>query len=208
MKNLLLVVSILLIPSLVFSVKETKEVEEVKKVEKEKKGTGVKEVIVDNFEGEKLNWRGIAFISSKEGGQEESTEDVIKIELNKNEKYVKNGKQSLKVEYSVKNPSDLKFAQISITSDKPLGENNAISLWIFKVKGKMSLEFALFDNVSWKKRLSQAVPLNFEGWKLITLSLNDFTTVPNWSKDNAKVIQIAIRGEGIFYLDDLKFIKK
>jgi len=208
MKNLLLVVSILLIPSLVFSVKETKEVEEVKKVEKEKKGTGVKEVIVDNFEGEKLNWRGIAFISSKEGGQEESTEDVIKIELNKNEKYVKNGKQSLKVEYSVKNPSDLKFAQISITSDKPLGENNAISLWIFKVKGKMSLEFALFDNVSWKKRLSQAVPLNFEGWKLITLSLNDFTTSPNWSKDNAKVIQIAIRGEGIFYLDDLKFIKK
>ncbi|MFH1824562.1 MAG: chondroitinase family protein [Candidatus Firestonebacteria bacterium] len=199
MRKIILVLSLLLISGLSFSAKEVKKTDEVKEVKK---------VTVDNFEGEKCNWNGLAFISAKEGGQEQSTEDTIKVDINKNEKYVKNGKQSLKVEYSVKNPSDLKFAQISIVSDKPIGENNAISFWLFKAKGKASLEFALFDNVSWKKRLSQAVPLNFEGWKLITLSLDEFTTSPNWDKGKARVLQIAVRGETNFYLDDLKFTKK
>lgn len=132
-------------------------------------------------------------------------EDTINVEINKDAKFVKTGKQSLKVEYKMKNPSESKFAQLGYSSKKPMGDNNAISFWVYKAKGKASITVTLFDSVKWKKRISQAIPLNFEGWKSITLLNTDFTAAPDWDKVN--VIQFIVKGDASFYLDNVKFVK-
>ena len=214
MKKLALIISLLLVPCICIAAGEAKK--EVKK-EPVKKGAvepakeQVKEVksadiVVDGFEGEKAKWKGLAFISGKDGGQEETAEDKIKLDIEKDAKFVKSGKQSMKVQYTMKNPSANKFAQLGYTSDKPMGGNNAVSFWINnKAKGKASLTVTLFDNIDWNKRISQPVQLNFEGWKLVTLSAADFTTAPGW--DKVIVVQVIVKGDALFYLDDLKFTK-
>ena len=159
-------------------------------------------VIVDNFEEAKTKWLGFTYISNPEG-QEQTAEDTLKLSVNSDEKYVKSGKQSLKIEYATNPASKNKFAMVSFTSAKPMGENDSLSFWINKAKGKSSLEIALFDD-KWKKSISQPIPLA-DGGKVITLKRADFTAAPKW--ENMKVIQITIRGDAVLYLDDVKFTK-
>lgn len=217
MKKIILIASFFVVPCICFAASSAKKDVKKEPVKKEipkaapeaiktDGSSPAKVTVVDDFEAETVKWKGLTFLTSDDGkGQEETAEDLIKVDINKDEKFVKSGKQSIKIEYAMKNPSENKFAQIGFKADKPMGNNNGVSFWIYKVKGKASLTVTLFDNVVWKKRVSQPIPLNFEGWKPITLSASDFTTAPDFDKVN--VVQIIIRGDASFYLDDMRFLK-
>jgi hypothetical protein len=172
----------------------------------EKEAPKTKDVVFDGFEAEKPALMGKTFLSAN-GGQEETNDDSLKIDINKDAKFVKEGKQSLKVTYSAKPVKDgEKFAMLSLTSSKPMGANTAISFWVNKVKGKGSISLSLFDNVGWKKRTSQSISLDKDGWMQVKLAQADFTAAPNWDKVN--IVQINVKGDLTFYMDDLRFLAK
>ena len=159
-------------------------------------------ILVYGFEEAKLpeNLRGMTFLSSG-GGQEQTVEDILTLELNKDAKFVKTGKQSLKIEYKMKPMVEGKFANISFSSKTTMGENTAFSFWVNKVTGKASVTVTVFD-ANWKKGVSQAITLT-DGAKVVSLSAVDFTTGFNWAE--ISTIQLAVRGETLMYLDEVKF---
>ena len=159
-------------------------------------------ILVCGFEEAKLpeNLRGMTFLSSG-GGQEQTVEDILTLELNKDAKFVKTGKQSLKIEYKMKPMVEGKFANISFSSKTTMGENTAFSFWVNKVTGKASVTVTVFD-ANWKKGVSQAITLT-DGAKVVSLSAVDFTTGFNWAE--ISTIQLAVRGETLMYLDEVKF---
>lgn len=162
-----------------------------------------KDIVVDTFETNNL-WQGKP-MEWKEGAVEETSDDSLKLSLNSDVKFVKNGKKSLKIDYITSVVSKNKFARLNRNCEKQMGENNAISLWVYAADGNANLTIDLFDNETWKKCSSKDIPLNFKGWKKIALAKKDFSNTDNWSKIN--IIQLSIVGKVILYIDDISFTK-
>lgn len=169
----------------------------------------VAEVVVDTFETSNL-WQGKP-MEWKEGAVEETSDDSLKLSLNTDAKFAKSGKKSLKIEYIPSVVSKNKFARLNRNCEKQMGENNAISFWVYiasaipSADGNAIATIDLFDNETWKKCSSSEIPLNFKGWKKISLSKKDFSNTDNWNKIN--IIQLSIIGKVTLYIDDISFTK-
>jgi hypothetical protein len=166
-------------------------------------------IIVEDFENLKKDEpKGGTYITIKEGqtiGNEQTSDDVLNITTNTDPAFLKSGKQSLKVEYIPKQPSENKYAMISISSDKKMGDHKTLSYWIYAVKSKGVITINLFDKIKWKKGIAQDTSINFKGWKNIILEPWNYTEIPDWT--NVSIVQIVVKGESVFYLDDIKYIK-
>lgn len=169
----------------------------------EKAKSTTKQMVVDTFETSNL-WQGKP-MEWKEGAVEETSDDSLKLSLNSDAKFAKSGKKSLKIEYIPSVVSKNKFARLNRNCEKQMGENNAISFWVYIADGNATATIDLFDNETWKKCSSSEIPLNFKGWKKISLSKKDFPNTDNWNKIN--IIQLSIIGKVTLYIDDISFNK-
>lgn len=167
------------------------------------KVTVAKNVVVDTFETSNL-WQGKP-MEWKEGAVEETSDDSLKLSLNTDAKFAKSGKKSLKIEYIPSVVSKNKFARLNRNCENQMGENNAISFWVYIADGNATATIDLFDNETWKKCSSSEIPLNFKGWKKISLPKKDFPNTDNWNKIN--IIQLSIIGKVTLYIDDISFTK-
>lgn len=162
------------------------------------------DVVIDGFEGEKTDWKGNAFISSQDG-MEESAEEKILAEVSTKEAFA--GKQSLRIEYIMSPVKANKFAQVSAyLSGKSMGENSAISLYVKAEGAKTAITVSLFDD-KWKKWVSKDITVGTAGWQNIVLKASDLTGDANASWAKISKIQIVMKGSGVVYLDEVKFIK-
>ena len=164
------------------------------------------DIEIANFEGKKLEKgvTGVAFLSAKGGGAEETAADTLTLSLNTNAQYVKSGKQSLGVIYKMNPASDLKYANLTFTGKKPAGTSSAVSLWIYKVSGTVSVKVTVFDS-KWKTGVSQPITLT-DGAQTIVLHNTDFSGTYDWS--SLSVVQMSITGNAVLYVDDVKFTNK
>jgi hypothetical protein len=163
------------------------------------------DVIVAGFEEAKLpdNIKGVPFLASADGGQEQNIDDTLTLELNNNASFVKAGAQSLKVTYKMNPVSASKFANLGFPSKDTMGGNGTLSFWINKVSGKPTITVAIFDS-NWKKGLAKPVTLA-DGAKVYTFTAADFSKGFDWTKVNN--VQITVNGEAQLYIDDIKFTK-
>ena len=162
------------------------------------------EVVVDDFEAEKLSAVAASMMGDA-AGIEETAED--KVLLEQDSKKVKTGKKSAKLTYSQNPANEKKFGQITLSSASAMGVNNAVSFYVFAGKGKSSISVYLYDT-SWKKWISQSVNVDKSEWVLVTLKDSDFVSDTRPGKwENINKLQIIVKGSGVFNFDGVKFIK-
>lgn len=204
---------------------------EKKTAEKPKKP---KKVTVETFEGQNTeNWRAIANESriGPEGGEEtgQSMTDKVEISLNKDKKFVKDGKQSLKIVYTQSPESEKKFAMIAYTNSNVLmGDNDAISFWVLVDSGKANVSVQLIDKETATTRfyskpiLLDSKDFKTKKWKRIILKKADCANNAEnkweckgditygsadekfWS--NVSRPKFEIRGSVTLYVDDIEFV--
>lgn len=162
------------------------------------------EVVVDNFEEEKTDWLAASFMGDSTG-MEQTSEDTMLLDLST--KRFNNGKKSLRIEYEQKPAKDNKFAQVSAGNrEKTMGDNNAVSFFVAVEKGNVMLTVSLFDK-SWNKWVSQVVTVDKKEWKNVTIKNSDFVSTGKGKWADVVKVQIVIKGSGIFYFDDVMFVK-
>ncbi|OGF47485.1 MAG: hypothetical protein A2452_03115 [Candidatus Firestonebacteria bacterium RIFOXYC2_FULL_39_67] len=171
------------------------------------KPAGVKaaEAVLEDFEAEPFTVKASSYIGDA-SGMEETVED--KILLVQDGKKFKTGKKSAKLAYSQNPANEKKFAQITLSSENVMALNNAVSFYVFVEKGKGSIAINLFDS-KWKKWTSQTINADKSEWVQITVKDSEFvsdTREGKWA--NINKAQLIIKGSGVFYFDNVKFVKE
>ncbi|OGF47216.1 MAG: hypothetical protein A2231_04885 [Candidatus Firestonebacteria bacterium RIFOXYA2_FULL_40_8] len=164
----------------------------------------VSEVVVEDFEAEKIAIKASSYMGDA-SGMEETAED--KILLEQDTKRFMSGKKSAKLTYTQIPANEKKFAQITLASENAMDTNNAISFYVLAEKGKGSIAVNLFDT-KWKKWVSQTINADKKEWTLITIKDSEFVSDAREGKwGNINRVQLIIKGSGVFYFDNVKFIK-
>ena len=134
-----------------------------------------KPVVIDGFDGEKLSgWVASSHFWADDRGHA-SDEELVEIGLNREAKYIKNGKGTLKV---VSWPARARRQPAYVTLTKrpvlsPPKGADTLSLWLHSGGDKGTVTLRLFNSNTWANA-NVGIRLNFVGWRRFTFHKSEW----------------------------------
>ena len=169
------------------------------------------ELAIDDLESETLQGWSANSLVWRDGAGHAADEELCSLSINRDPEYVKQGKQSVKLKcwaVDKKNKTNGYLLIYRTLPKAPTLKTDALSMWIHGKKTGGSGRISVNLLIPGGRRVASSIPVNFEGWRRVTLGPADWTGKENWKDlwEKLYLVQLICNGNFEVCFDDLKFI--